>query len=284
MLRQVVKQVQGSRTNGASGISFVRVLDRTTAEDFDPFLVLDGFDSYDPEEYLPGFPMHPHRGIETVTFLSKGAITHEDNLGNKGTIHDGETQWLTAGSGAFHSEMPIASDRMLGAQLWLNIPAKYKLTAEPFYHGVIRSEVKEFPLDKGKLRLITGNYKGESGIQGKYLPLDYYDILLEPEGSVELDVPGDNRSAMVYTLVGNATVSGTKVLEKTAAKLGIGDKVLIESGDESIEILFMCSERLGEPIAWRGLIVMNTEEQLEQAFRDLEEGTFVKQTARYENV
>ena len=183
-LRQVVKQVQGSRTNGASGISFVRVLDRTTAEDFDPFLVLDGFDSLDPEEYLPGFPMHPHRGIETVTFLSKGAITHEDHIGNKGTIHDGETQWLTAGSGAFHSEMPLASERMLGAQLWLNIPARYKLTAEPFYHGVKRDEVQEFPLEGGKLRLITGDYKGHSGIQGKYLPLDYYDILLDPHASV----------------------------------------------------------------------------------------------------
>ena len=110
VLRKVVKQVQGSRTNGASGISFVRVLDRTTAEDFDPFLVLDGFDSLDPEEYLPGFPMHPHRGIETVTFLSKGTIIYEDHIGNRGVMHDGEAQWLTAGSGAFHSEMPQASE------------------------------------------------------------------------------------------------------------------------------------------------------------------------------
>ena len=282
-IRKVVKQVQGSRTNGASGISFVRVLDRTTAEDFDPFLVLDGFDSLDPEEYLPGFPMHPHRGIETVTFLSKGTIIHEDHIGNRGVMHDGEAQWLTAGSGAFHSEMPQASERMLGAQLWLNIPARYKLTAEPFYHGVKREDVKEFDLGKGKLRLVCGNYKGQSGIQGKYLPLDYYDILLEPDASMELDVPGDNKSVMVYTLTGDAVVCGTEVHEKTAAKLGNGDKVIIESKDSPIEILFMCSEKLNEPIAWRGLIVMNTEEQLEEAFSDLEKGTFVKQEAKYEN-
>ena len=282
MLREVVTQVQGSRTKGASGISFVRVLDNNTAVEFDPFLVLDGFDSLDPEEYLSGFPMHPHRGIETVTYLSKGTIIHEDHLKNRGVINDGEAQWLTAGSGAYHSEMPQASERLLGAQVWLNIPAKYKMTAEPFYHGIHNGHIQEFPLDGGKLRLITGNYKGSSGIQGKYCPLDYYDIILDKDGSVELDVSGENKSVLVYTLLGGATVSGTLVKEKTAAKLGDGDSVKIEAKDGPIEILFMCSERLNEPIARRGLIVMNTEEELDQAFKDLEDGTFIKQEAKYE--
>ncbi len=283
MLRKVVKQVQGKQVRGASGIMIHRVLGEETAKDFDPFLVLDSFDSIKPEDYLPGFPMHPHRGIETVTFLSKGTIVHEDHLGTKGAVHDGEAQWLTAGSGAFHSEMPQSSERLLGAQLWINIPSEDKLTAEPFYHGILRSEVQEFPLENGRLRLMTGNYEGHSGIQGKYLPLDYYDIFLDAHGSMELDVPGDNRSAMVFTLDGPAIISGTKVPEKTAAKLGDGDKVRIEAGDGPIEILFLCSEKLNQPIAWRGLMVMTTEEELDQAFKDLEDGTFVKQKARYEN-
>ena len=190
MLRNVVKMVKGSRTQDGAGVSLVRVLGNETVEDYDPFLMLDAFDSTDPKDYLAGFPMHPHRGIETVTFLSNGSIVHEDHLGTKAAIHDGEAQWLTAGSGAYHSEMPQKAERMLGLQLWLNIPARYKMTAEPFYHGIINSEIQEFPLPAGRLRLVAGNYEGHSGIQGKYLPLDYYDIFLDAHGSVTLDAPG----------------------------------------------------------------------------------------------
>ena len=283
MNRKVENQVQGFRTRDGAGVSLVRVLGNQTAEIFDPFLMLDSFDSTDPKDYLAGFPIHPHRGIETVTFLSKGTIVHEDHLGTKAAIHDGEAQWLTAGSGAFHSEMPQASERMLGAQLWLNIPARYKMTAEPFYHGIMNSEIQEFTLESGKLRLLAGNYEGHSGIQGKYLPLDYYDIFLDAHGSVTLNVPGENKSAMVFTLEGDAVVSGTKVAAKTAAKLGDGDTVVIEAADEPIEILFMCSEKLSESIAWHGPIVMNTREELRQAFDELDNGSFIKQEAKYEN-
>ena len=283
MLRKVEKQVQGFRTQDGAGVSLVRVLGNQTTDDYDPFLMLDAFDSTDPKDYTAGFPMHPHRGIETVTFLSKGTIVHEDHLGTKAAIHDGEAQWLTAGSGAYHSEMPQPAERMLGVQLWLNIPAKQKMTAEPFYHGIINSEIQEFPLETGKLRLLTGNYEGHSGIQGKYLPLDYYDIFLDAHGSVTLNVPGENKSAMLFTLEGAATVSGTEVPAKTAAKLGDGDTVTIEAGDEPIEILFMCSDRLNEPVAWYGPVVMNTREELIQAFTEMENGTFIKQAAKYEN-
>ncbi len=124
MLRKVVKQVQGYRTQDGAGVSLVRVLGNQTVDLYDPFLMLDAFDSTNPSDYMAGFPMHPHRGIETFTFLSKGIMVHEDHLGTKAAIHDGEAQWLTAGSGAFHSEMPQPSKRMLGLQLWLNIPAK----------------------------------------------------------------------------------------------------------------------------------------------------------------
>ena len=283
MIRKVVRMVQGYRTKDGAGVSLVRVLDNETARDYDPFLMLDSFDSTDPKDYIEGFPMHPHRGIETFTFLSKGTIVHEDHLGTKAAIHDGEAQWLTAGSGAFHSEMPQPSERMLGVQLWLNIPAKYKMTAEPFYHGVVNSEIQEFPLPSGKLRLLAGNYEGHSGIQGKYLPLDYYDIFLDAHGSVELKVPGENKSAMVFTLDGAAKVCGTTICEKAAVILGDGDTVTLEAGDSPIEILFMCSDKLGEPIAWRGPIVMNTQDELYDTFAELRNGTFIKQTAKYEN-
>lgn len=281
MLREVEDQVKGYRTKDGAGVSLVRVLGNTTADVYDPFLMLDTFDSTDPRDYTAGFPMHPHRGIETVTFLSKGSIVHEDHLGTKAAIHDGEAQWLTAGSGAFHSEMPQPAERMLGVQLWLNIPARFKMTAEPFYHGIVKSEIEEFKLDGGRLRLIAGNYAEHSGIQGKYLPLDYYDIFLDAHASVTLDVPGENRSAMVFTLEGAAVVSGTPVEAKTAAKLGSGDSVRIEAGDSPIEILFMCSERLNEPIAWAGPIVMNTREELNRAFDEIDAGTFIRQTAVY---
>lgn len=283
MLRSVERMFRGKRTTDGAGVSLLRGLGNQTAAIFDPFLMLDAFDSTNPDDYTAGFPMHPHRGIETVTFLSKGCIVHEDHLGTKATIHDGEAQWLTAGSGAYHSEMPQPAERMLGVQLWLNIPAKYKMTAEPFYHGILNSEIQEFPLEKGKLRLITGNYEGHSGIQGKYLPLDYYDILLDTHGSVTLNVPGDEKSVMVFTLEGRAKISGVDIPEKVAAKLGYGEFVTIEAGDEPVEILFMCSERLNEPVAWYGSIVMNNKQELIQAYREIDNDTFIRQQAKYEN-
>lgn len=282
MLRKVGKQVTGYRTQDGAGVSLVRVLGNETTREFDPFLMLDAFDSTDPQDYIKGFPMHPHRGIETFTFLSKGGIVHEDHLGTKAAITGGEAQRLTAGSGAFHSEMPQPSERMLGIQLWLNLPASDKMTAEPFYHGLINDEVQEFDLDGGKLRLMAGQYQDCKCICGKSLPLDFYDITLEPGKSITIDTDTD-RSVMVFTLEGPAIVSGTPVAAKTAAKLGEGDQVTIEAQDEPIEILFISSIALNEPIAWYGPIVMNTQDELATALDDIQNGTFVKQAAHYEN-
>ncbi|MGN1383543.1 MAG: pirin family protein [Eubacterium sp.] len=286
--RQVTKQVQGSRTQDGAGVSLVRVLGNNTTSDYDPFLMLDAFDSTDPSDYIKGFPMHPHRGIETVTFLSRGTMVHEDHLGTKAAIHDGEAQWLTAGSGAYHSEMPQASERMLGIQLWLNLPAADKMKAAPSYHGIVNDEIEELPLDGGKLRLITGNYtdadgKTHSGIQGKYLPLDFYDIHLDAGASTTFHVP-DGRSAMVFTLLGDADISGTKVKSKTAARLSENGDLQITALDQPIEILFMSSVKLNEPVAWYGPVVMNTTEEIFQAMDDMENGGFVKQAAEYENI
>ena len=177
MERKVIQKVKGFRATDGAGVSLVRVLGHETVYDFDPFLMLDSFDSTDQREYSAGFPTHPHRGIETVTFLAKGRMTHGDHLGTTQTISDGEAQWLTAGSGAFHSEQP-GGNHLLGLQLWLNLPKKDKMTAAPAYHGITNDEIQEFPFEGGKLRLLTGEYQGHKGWQGKYLPLDYYDILL----------------------------------------------------------------------------------------------------------
>ena len=280
MNREVIEQIQGQRTQDGAGVSLVRVLGNQTADRYDPFLMLDAFDSTNPDEFKAGFPMHPHRGIETVTFVAKGSMTHRDHLGTEMTVGDGEAQWLTAGSGAFHEEMP-GGEQLLGTQLWLNLPAKDKMTAAPAYHEITQQEIAEFPFEGGKLRLLTGNYQGRQGWQGKYLPLDYYDIHLEPNAELTLDVEAD-RSVLIFTLVGDAVVGKTAVPAKTAARLGSGDRVVLKAADAPAEILFMSSGRLDEPVAWYGPIVMNSEEALQQAFIDLNTGTFIKMDEQYD--
>ncbi len=282
MNRQVVNQTKGQRAIDGAGVHLVRVLGNNTTDIYDPFLMLDAFDSTNPRDYEAGFPMHPHRGIETISFISKGQMIHRDHLGTEATVHDGEAQWLTAGSGAEHEEMP-GGERLLGTQLWLNIPAKFKMTAPPAYHGIGKDEIQEFKLDGGVLRLVTGNYKDAQGWQGQYVPVDFYDIHLEPGAKVEVPVR-KGWSSFLFTLLGDATVSGTFVGEKTAAKLGDGDSVVLEAGENGAEILLYAAPRLDEPIAWYGPIVMNTRDELIQAFTELEEGTFIKQTADYSDM
>lgn len=277
--RQVIEKVQGFRATDGAGVDLVRVLGHDNVYDFDPFLMLDSFDSSDPRRYEKGFPTHPHRGIETVSFLAKGSMTHGDHLGTRQTIGDGEAQWLTAGSGAFHSEMP-AGNRLLGLQLWLNMPAKDKMTAPPAYHGILRDEIQEFPFEGGKLRLLTGEYQGHKGWQGQYLPLDYYDIHLEAGASVTLDVKEHN-TVMLFTLVGSVVSGGTQVGEKTAARLVDGDSVTIEAGAEGAEVMLMSAPPTGEPIAWYGPIVMNTQGEIRTAVAELNNGTFIKQKTAY---
>ena len=271
--------VQGYRAVDGAGVSLVRVLGRDNVFDFDPFLMLDSFDSSNPDDYTAGFPTHPHRGIETVSFLAKGSMTHEDHLGSHETIGDGEAQWLTAGSGAFHSEMP-GGESLLGLQLWLNLPASAKMTAAPAYHGILRDEIQEFPLEGGTLRLITGEYEGHKGWQGKYVPLDYYDIRLKSGAGVTLNVK-ENNTVMIFTLVGDVEACGTPVKEKTAARLADGDTVTIKAGEHGAEVMLMSAPPLKEPVAWNGPIVMNTSDEIRTAVTELRMGTFVKQDTEY---
>lgn len=279
MMRKVIHQTKGHKEIDGAGVHLVRVLGNQTTDIHDPFLMLDAFDSRNPSDYTAGFPMHPHRGIETVSFISKGEMLHRDHLGTEAVIYDGEAQWLTAGSGAEHEEFP-GGERILGTQMWLNLPAKDKMTAPPAYHSIDKDEIKEFPLDGGVLRLVTGEYNNEKAWQGKYLPLDFYDIHLEPNAKVEIPVQ-EGWSAFVFTLVGDVEISETLVEEKTAAKLSDGNHIILETKDNSAEVLLYSSKRLDEQVAWAGPIVMNTIEELNQAFDDLQEGTFIKEQTEY---
>ncbi|WP_018591277.1 pirin family protein [Terrisporobacter glycolicus] len=279
MKRMIKNKVRGFRTTDGAGVSLVRVLGNTTVETYDPILMLDSFDSTNPEEYTAGFPMHPHRGIETISLVVKGNMVHKDSLGNEDGITDGEVQWMTAGSGILHEEKLPASDKMLGVQLWLNMPRKHKM-APPEYHSIKKEEIKEIPIDGGTLRLISGQYKEHKGFMGKYLPIDYYHIILNANNKFTIETEKD-KSVLVFLLSGDAKVAGETISEKTAVKLTNGDSLDIESIHEDIQILFISSDKLEEPVSWGGPIVMNTREELDLAFRELRDGSFLKEKVDY---
>lgn len=279
MKRMVKDTVKGFKTTDGAGVNLVRVLGNTTVKTYDPILMLDSFDSTNPEEYIAGFPMHPHRGIETISLIVKGNMVHKDSLGNEDKITDGEVQWMTAGSGILHEEKLPASEKLLGVQLWLNMPSKYKM-ASPEYHSIKKEEIKEISIDGGKLRLISGQYKEHKGFTGKYSPLDYYHIMLDANKKFTIETK-ENKSVMVFLLVGDAKVAGESISEKTAVKLSDGDSLDIESLGEAIQILFISSDKLNEPISWGGPIVMNTKEELNLAFKELKDGNFLKGKVDY---
>ena len=279
MERTIKQQIRGYRTKDGAGVSLVRVLGNETVQTYDPILMLDSFDSTNPEDYTAGFPMHPHRGIETISYVYRGFMTHRDSLGNEDTIGDGEVQWMTAGSGILHEERLPAAERMLGVQLWLNLPAKDKM-APPAYHSIKNSQIDEKAYEWGKLRLLAGEIEGRKGYMSRYLPLDYYDLHINAQASVVLNTERE-RSVLLFTLLGDAYIAGERVGEKTAVKLTSGDTVEIKATDENAQVLFISSTRLDEPVAWGGPIVMNTREELHKAFDDLKKGTFLQKKIVY---
>ena len=279
MKRKIKDRVTGFRTKDGAGVNLVRVLGHNTIETFDPILMLDSFDSTNPDEYTAGFPMHPHRGIETISLVVRGHMVHRDSLGHEDGISDGEVQWMTAGSGILHEEKLPASDKLLGVQLWLNMPKKDKMAA-PEYHSIKKNDIKEIPIDGGILRLISGNYKEYEGFKGKYLPLDYYHIMLKANNKFTIETE-ENKSVLVFLLSGDAKVTDEIVREKTAVKLTEGDSLDIESLNEDIQILFISSDKLDEPVSWGGPIVMNTKEEVQQAFAELRNGSFLKEKVEY---
>lgn len=280
VMERIVKEVvTGFKTMDGAGVHLVRVLGNETVREFDPILMLDSFDSVNPDDYTAGFPMHPHRGIETISYVYRGAMTHRDSLGNEDTIRDGEVQWMTAGSGILHEEKLPATERMLGVQLWLNLPSKDKMVS-PAYHSIKKDEIQEIPFNNGKIRLLAGKYGSYQGYVSNYLPLDYYDIHLDENSSVEISTQME-ASVLLFTLIGKITVGGKIIQEKTAVKLSQGDVVKIESFEQKVQVLFVSSVAIDEPIAWGGPIVMNTKEELNQAFDDLRNGTFLQSEIKY---
>ncbi len=280
MERKVEKTVQGFATQDGAGVHLLRVLGNSTVSDVDPILMLDSFDSQNPEDYTAGFPMHPHRGIETISYVVSGAMQHRDSLGNEDTISNGEVQWMTAGSGILHEERIPAAGHLLGVQLWLNLPAKDKL-APPAYHSIRSADIPEIALEGGKMRVLAGCYGGVCGYAARYLPLDYYDLQLEAGARLSLET-GPDRSVLLFTLQGSLTAGGAFLAEKTAAHLTAGDHVVLEGGEKPARVLVMSSLALGEPVVWGGPIVMNTKEQLRQAFDELSAGTFLKTQVDYQ--
>lgn len=275
MKRKILNRTQGFRTKDGAGVSLVRVLSRNTTKEYDPILMLDSFDSTDPEDYIKGFPMHPHRGIQTITYLREGTMTHKDSMGNEDTITDNEVQWMTAGSGIMHEEMPKPSKRMLGVQLWLNLLAKDKMV-RPHYQSLRGDDLKIVEEDNSKVKVISGEYKGIKGYAAKYLPLDFYEIEIKKNEEITIDTKDDQR-VILFTLIGDIEVEGDVVSEKTAVTTTDGDKLTIKAKDEDVIVLFLQSIPTNEEIAWAGPIVMNTNEDLRQASLDLRNGTFIKE-------
>lgn len=275
MKRKILNRTQGFRTKDGAGVSLVRVLSRNTTKEYDPILMLDSFDSVDLEDYIKGFPMHPHRGIETITYLREGTMTHKDSMGNEDTITDNEVQWMTAGSGIMHEEMPKPSKRMLGVQLWLNLLAKDKMV-RPHYQSLRGDDLKIIEEDNANVKVISGEYKGIKGYAPKYLPLDFYEIEIKKNEEITIDTK-DDQQVILFTLIGDIEVEGDVVSEKTAVTTTDGDKLTIKAKDEDVIVLFLQSIPTNEEIAWAGPIVMNTNEDLRQASLDLRNGTFIKE-------
>ncbi len=280
-VRQVRKIVTGHATVDGAGVHLVRVLGRDDTQDFDPFLMLDAFDSTNPDDYVKGFPWHPHRGIETITYLISGRIEHGDSLGNKGVIEDGECQWMTAGSGIIHQEMPKPSERMLGVQLWLNMPAAHKM-GEPKYNGITQAQIPAVREEGAEVRVISGTYKDTAGAtQGDYVQPLYLDVALQPGAVWQADTDAEGM-LFIYILAGAGMFGpepGEKVALKHAVLFGDGDGFRAAAGEEGLRFLLLCGRPLREPIAWGGPIVMNTPDELRLAFWELEDGTFIKHKA-----
>ena len=275
-MREITRTTQGQKTMDGAGVHLIRVLGHNDVKDIDPFLMLDAFDSANPADYVAGFPMHPHRGIETITYLVEGTIKHKDSLGNGGVIHSGEAQWMTAGRGILHEEMPQPSPKMFGLQIWLNLPAKDKMTA-PVYFDITKDMIKTVPLPEGEVRVLSGEFNGAKGVEPHNVKATVLDVLLHPEQELSIPSnPGEN--LFVYVMDGEAvfgTQSPRAVPKRTAAFSTEGEALAVRSGTAGARFMVFCGPPLREPIAWMGPIVMNTQKELDAAFTQLRYGMFI---------
>ncbi len=296
-IRAVKKLTESKPTLEGAGVHLRRAFGFGNTTDFDPFLLLDDFRNDIPKEYLAGFPWHPHRGIETITYVLAGTVEHGDSMGNRGAIAAGDVQWMTAGSGIIHQEMPKGDPegRMHGFQLWANLPSSLKMTA-PRYQEVKALDIPQITDDDGtNVRVVCGSFWGKKGpVDGIAADPIYLDISVPPGQKKTLPVE-TTRHAFAYVFAGagkfgNASgplpvrtdVVGSNqapALEAGNRSLVVfdrGDEVTVQAGPEGIRFLLVSGKPLEEPVAWHGPIVMNTQAELRQAFSELEKGTFLK--------
>lgn len=274
--RKVKQVITGKAAVDGAGVRLQRVLGLANVEAFDPFLMLDSFDSANPQDYVAGFPLHPHRGIETITYLVSGEIEHEDSLGNKGTIGAGASQWMTAGSGIMHQEMPKASERMLGFQLWLNLPQSEKMT-EPKYFDIHPQDIATVEEEGRIIHVLSGEYKGATGAKSHHIPATILDVELEKDSVFQMAVAED-KTVFVFFMEGEGIVDQKSYGEKTALLLEEGEGIEVTSTkDAPLRFAVFAALPLKETIAWGGPIVMNTKEELDNAFAELRSGTFIKE-------
>lgn len=276
--RNVARAMLGTRTMDGAGVALTRIFSNREAVAFDPFLLFDAFGSDDPHEYLAGFPRHPHRGIETVTYMLAGRVRHGDSIGNSGVIGPGDLQWMSAGSGIIHEEMPQRSPHGVhGLQLWVNLPRAEKMR-DPAYRDASATSVQVISIPGGEVRPLAGSFQGVSSpISGIARDPAYFDLHLVPNAEVELETPS-TQTAFVYLYSGSlaGTGGGGPYSAGTCILYREGDLIRLRAGTSGCGLVFARAEPLHEPIAWGGPIVMNTQEELELAFEELERGTFVK--------
>jgi hypothetical protein len=297
-IRPIKRVIKSQPTIEGAGVHLRRAFGFHNTSDFDPFLLLDDFRNDVPADYLAGFPWHPHRGIETITYVLAGEVEHGDSMGNKGAIAAGEVQWMTAGRGIIHQEMPKGDreGRMHGFQLWANLPASLKMTA-PRYQEIKAPEIPEVKDDDGTVtRVITGNFWGMKGpVEGIAADPVYIDVTV-PAGVRKVLPVEVSRHAFAYVFAGDGKFcNASEPLEVPTESVGWldtappkdtedrslvlfdrGDEVAVQAGENGIRFLLVSGKPLQEPVAWYGPIVMNTQAQLRQAFEELQKGTFIK--------
>ena len=297
-IRPIRQIVQAQPTVEGAGVKLRRAFGFGNTKEFDPFLLFDDFRNEKPEDFLAGFPWHPHRGIETITYVLSGSVEHGDSMGNRGTLGGGDVQWMTAGSGILHQEMPQGDERgrMHGFQLWANLPSSLKMT-NPRYQDVPSAEIPEITDNDGtKVRVICGDFWGKRGpVDGIAADPRYLDVYVPPGKRKVLPVEtyrnafayvfdgsGDFRGAsqprpVLTEKVGNVVDSQIEEAKNRSLVLfDSGDEVAVQAGDSGIRFLLVSGKPIEEPVAWYGPIVMNTEAQLRKAYNELRDGTFIK--------
>ncbi|VVB87950.1 Pirin [uncultured archaeon] len=281
MIRKIDSILKARPTIEGAGVHLKRAFGYNEVPLLDPFLLLDDFRSDDPKDYIAGFPWHPHRGIETVTYMLEGFVEHGDSMGNKGVIRPGELQWMTAGSGVIHQEMPKgANGRMGGFQLWVNLPSTHKMMG-PRYREVTNEQIQEVLIDKGiKIRVISGEVNRKKGpVRDIVVDIEYLDVTMQPGKEFEHPVKRGYRT-FAYVLEGSGYFDPEKTGPTGKEHLVIfkdGDNIKITSADNVLRFLLISGKPIGEPVAWYGPIVMNTDEELQIAFDEYRNGTFIKQ-------